>query len=379
MAGVSLPHRGAPPARVLLLNPAREPPGTPMGGIQKALLGQVLALRSGGRALTVLSAAAPLAEAAARRGCQVLCDARWHDVLAPLRSPALGRALLALRRQRPAVVVHHSGRTWPWARTFFRGLPNVVVLHRELPRRYRHFDRWLALSPGYAEALQRQSGEQRRIAWAPNCLTAALPPERTTARGDRPYTLGFMGRASEGKGLTVLLEALAACRRRGHRVALKLAGTVDDWAHEALGHPDLSGAVEALGWFDEPAQFLEQVDCLVLPSEREAFGLVIIEAMAAGLPVIATRCNGPASIVENARTGLLVPIGDSAALSAAISRLALEPERAAAMGRAGRARVQAHYTPEAVAPQLLAALGRLGAHWPRPRGIGGRGRIQESA
>jgi starch synthase len=95
-----------------------------------------------------------------------------------------------------------------------------------------------------------------------------------------------------------------------------------------------------------------------LPSVQESLGIVFLEAMAAGLPVVACRAAAIPEVVEDGVTGVLAPPRDPAGLAAALEALIADPGRARAMGEAGR-RVVAAYTPERVAARLLEAV-RLG-------------------
>lgn len=105
---------------------------------------------------------------------------------------------------------------------------------------------------------------------------------------------------------------------------------------------------------DLPA-YLADATIFALPSRSEGFSNAIIEAMAAGLPVIATDVGGNAEAVQTGITGLIVPPEDVPALSAAMHSLLANPERARKMGRAGRARVAERFTTEAMMRQIVAA------------------------
>ncbi len=91
-----------------------------------------------------------------------------------------------------------------------------------------------------------------------------------------------------------------------------------------------------LGFRQDIPEILSDLDLFVLSSVQEGFSLATVEAMAAGKPVVATRSGGPEEIVEDGRTGMLVPPGDADGLAAGICELLSNPVRAGAMGREGR-------------------------------------------
>jgi sugar transferase (PEP-CTERM/EpsH1 system associated) len=112
-------------------------------------------------------------------------------------------------------------------------------------------------------------------------------------------------------------------------------------ALEAAGAADLAWLP---GERDDVPEVMRGLHCFVLPSLAEGISNTILEAMASGLPVIATQVGGNADLVERDKTGLLVTAADVTALAESILALATAPERAAAMGRAGRARAEAQFS-----------------------------------
>jgi glycosyltransferase involved in cell wall biosynthesis len=154
---------------------------------------------------------------------------------------------------------------------------------------------------------------------------------------DQRLHLVFVGRLAPVKGLRVLIEALLAARRTD--VRLTIVGDGEERATlEAMAAP-LGEAVRFTGYQsqEEVAGILATAHAFVLPSFAEGVPVVLMEALAAGLPVIATRITGVPELVEDGVSGLLVPPGDAQALAAAIDRLAARPDRGAAMGpRAAR-------------------------------------------
>jgi glycosyltransferase involved in cell wall biosynthesis len=91
----------------------------------------------------------------------------------------------------------------------------------------------------------------------------------------------------------------------------------------------------------------------VMPSYYETFGISCLEAMAFGLPVVATRAGGLPEVVEDGVTGLLVPPGDTHALAEAIGRLLRDPDLRRRLGEAGRERVLARFTAEHVVKEMI--------------------------
>ena len=173
-----------------------------------------------------------------------------------------------------------------------------------------------------------------------------VDPARYDASGPRDgHHLAFVGRLDAVKGVPLLLEALAAARESLPDLCLTLVGDGPD--REALLDQaralDLSEAVEFAGYLSqtEVAALLAYADCLVLPSFAEGVPVVLMEAMAARLPVIATRVGGVSELVEDGVSGLLVPPGDVASLTQAIKQV-MRSDRTA-MGQAGRAAVEAGF------------------------------------
>jgi L-malate glycosyltransferase len=121
----------------------------------------------------------------------------------------------------------------------------------------------------------------------------------------------------------------------------------------------LTRQVAFLGEQVQMGRLLAQADVFVLPSEQESFGLAALEALASGVPVVATRVGGLPEVVRHGETGLLVPVRDAGALAAAVVELLSQEARRAAMGRAARADALARFRPEPVVERIEALYRRL--------------------
>lgn len=162
-----------------------------------------------------------------------------------------------------------------------------------------------------------------------------------------PPRIVFVGRLDAVKGGRLLLEAFGALRDRHPGASLHIVGDGPDRAAMEARARELGLGERArfLGYRTqaEVAEVLSGADMLVLPSFAEGVPVVLMEAMASGLPVVSTRIAGIPELVEDGVTGFLVPAGDVETLTARIDTLLSDPERARAMGAAGRAVVEAEF------------------------------------
>ncbi|WP_210528356.1 glycosyltransferase family 4 protein [Rubellimicrobium arenae] len=208
--------------------------------------------------------------------------------------------------------------------------------------------------------------------WAKlHVVHCGVEPDRYARRAEQTTDrLLFVGRLAAVKGVPVLLAALARARATRPSLRLTLVGDGPDRKKlereaEALG---LGEAVTFRGYCnqDEVARILSESSALVLPSFAEGVPVVLMEALATGLPVIATRIAGIGELVEDGVSGLLVPPGEEEALARAILGITEHPARAAAMGAAGQARVREEYDSRAEAARLASLVRWAVVGGPRP-------------
>ena len=252
------------------------------------------------------------------------------------------------------------------------GCPVVISVHghdvREIPQANR---RWRALvaralagagavivsSKDVRERVRALGVEEERIHAIPQGVDCGLfKMGRRRAATESPWRLLYVGRYDPRKGLDVLLEAMN--RLKDHRTDLQLrlvgGSAVSGTAAKYLGKASALGLDDCVEFVDEQPheaipRFMAEADLLVLPSYYDSFGIVLAEAMACGLPVVATRCGGPEELVEE-HSGRLVPMGDSGALAAGI--LAVIENHGSYDREAIRARARARWDLEKVATRI---------------------------
>lgn len=256
-----------------------------------------------------------------------------------------------------------SGPVMRWViRRTSRMAARVAVLSPSLAHVYDGLvppDRVRAVAAGVAD---RYYGEPAPTHEGPGDAPAEALVE---APVEPPVVVGYLGLFYRPKGFVTLLEAAAELHGRDPgRYRFILAG---DWfsndertaAARIADREDVAGAIEAGPPVEGAAKraFLEGLDLLVFPGhQREGLPLVVLEAMAAARPVVATPVGAIPDVVVPGETGLLVPPGDVSALADAIERMAADPAARARMGRAGRMRFLEHYTEERCIERMVELL-----------------------
>ena len=170
--------------------------------------------------------------------------------------------------------------------------------------------------------------------------------------------VGSLDRAHYFKGLPVLFEAVRRLGRAAPRVLIVGDGDLRPDYEQRVAALGLGERVRFAGRVSDAAlpDYYAAADLVVLPSvtRGEAFGVVLLEALASGRPVIASDLPGVRAVVRATGGGLLTPPGDAGALAAAIGALAADPARRAELGQAGRRAVAAQFAWPAIARRLEA-------------------------
>jgi glycosyltransferase involved in cell wall biosynthesis len=197
-----------------------------------------------------------------------------------------------------------------------------------------------------AQLTHTRAARHDRLGVVPNGvdLTRFEPAAPPSNRSDLT-TVATLANLRPEKGLVQLLEAAAIVARRAPRARFVIwgDGPLRGDLEARIRTLGLTGSVEMRGATREPAQALKQCQIFVLASLSEASSNVVLEAMATGLPVVGTRVGGTPGLVDDHRTGLLVPPDNAPALAQAILRLLEAPAIATEMGAQGRARALAEF------------------------------------
>jgi sugar transferase (PEP-CTERM/EpsH1 system associated) len=236
-------------------------------------------------------------------------------------------------------------------------------------------DHYIALSMDLAAYLTEQIGiDRHRVSQIYNgVLTDKFAPRGLRReeiaglpfRSPTHWLIGTVGRMQTVKNQTLLAEAFVLVLRRwpALRERLRLVmvgeGSLRERCQQIVAEANLADLCWIPGARDDVAAIMRSLDCFVLPSLAEGISNTILEAMASGLPVIATDVGGNGELVDAGVTGLLVPSGNAAALADSMARLALDPALALRYGETGRAKVQSRFDIAAMVSSYQALYDRL--------------------
>jgi glycosyltransferase involved in cell wall biosynthesis len=280
--------------------------------------------------------------------------------------------LMTLARQaRWPIVFHLHGGGFA---TFYE--QECTPLQRRVVRRFLDEAACIITVSERWQAWMRSVTTNPRIVSIPNAVTLpqAVPQERSGA------LVAFVGRIEGAKGIFDLIEAVNEVSETIPNVRLECAGDGD--VDAALRHVAIRGLrpnVHFPGWLSarRREELLARATVFVLPSHAEGLPMSLLEAMAAGCPVIATNVGGIPDVITDGVNGLLVPAGDRDGLALALHRLLVDRDLAAKLGHAARETIRRRFTTEHAIERLDQVYSGLGVRRRPARRAHTAGKLQE--
>jgi glycosyltransferase involved in cell wall biosynthesis len=271
----------------------------------------------------------------------------------------LGAARRLVRATTPDLILSHGQRP---ARLMTRVAPAKAVLaicvHKPAFDVETTRTHYVCVGRHLADLAIERGVPAERVHFVPNAVkppTALATPFRDGVCSPR---IVAAGRLHPKKGFDVLIAALALLRDQGQAFDCEIAGEGDERAklEGLIAQHGLAGRVRLVGWRGDVSAFLAAGDVFAFPSYQEGFPLVLLEAMAVGLPVVSSAIPGPVEMITDGVDGVLTPSGDPAALAQALAGLIATPQKAVALGVAARVKMLADYGPQSLKRRLDAVL-----------------------
>jgi L-malate glycosyltransferase len=344
------------------------------GGGETQVLGLTLALAAGGhRAELICDPAGRLWERAAAAGVKVhpIRIRNAIDLAAGVKLRGI------LKRERYDVVHFHTSRAHSMA-PLARGFGGTLVVTRRMdyrPNRVfapylynRAVDGVVAISGGVADSLADSGVDRQRITVVHSGVDCEhfrppTPDERAGARvalgiADDELVISAIGALEQRKGHRHLIEAIGALMAANKSLKLRCfiagQGSINRLLQNEVAILRSSDRIKLPGRIDDAREILWASDIFAMPSLKEGLGVAALEAMASGLPVIASDVGGLREVVEDGVTGIIVPPADANAIATAVGRLAESPELRTEMGALARTRAVEKYSMKEMAARTLA-------------------------
>jgi glycosyltransferase involved in cell wall biosynthesis len=177
-----------------------------------------------------------------------------------------------------------------------------------------------------------------------------LPVRELHQIPDSDVLFVFVGRLTRDKGINELLQAFAKVNQQYPNSSLLVVGPDEEMLTQSVS---VHSKIIFVGKTKQPEAYMAAADVFVLPSYREGFGTVVIEAAACGTPAVVSDIYGLSDAIVNEETGLLVPVRDVNSLAQAMLDLATDPAKRTRMGKAARQRAQVQFSQQAVSSFLV--------------------------
>jgi glycosyltransferase involved in cell wall biosynthesis len=302
-----------------------------------------------------------LVDALRRRGHHVVVAGRRDGPLKPeVELPFVNSVdfvtafgLRSLLKKESFDILHaHVARDYTLAAASAWKIPKLKVLctrHLLLPVRrhvlYRRVDGWIAPTAQILKTLEPLAPRESCV--IPNWVDTVKFQYRLHPAHD-PVMIGLLGEISPHKGHD---DAIEAMRHLGSGFRLLIAGRGESRYVDALKRKSVGLPVDFIG-FIAPDRLFGMIDILVVPSWEEPFGIVLLEGMASGIPVVAADRGGPREIISSALYGTLVPPRDPGALANEVRLLAGDSERRAAISKSARELVEKNFDIRIIVPKV---------------------------
>lgn len=268
-----------------------------------------------------------------------------------------------ISKEKPDAIICHGGRACKFVfKTGKRksGI-SIGVMHGDKLKWIKECDHIFTLTKKMKDFAKGESIDNSRIHLMPNGIDASRIKVKDQDENKTIPVIGTMGRFVHKKGFDVFLESLSRLKEEGlqFRAIIGGHGGEEDYLKSIVKKIGLEHYVEFTGWVEDKADFFSKIDIFALPSRAEPFGIILLEAMASKVPIIATKCNGPSEIIEDGRDGILIDIDSPEQLADAITVLSNDDKLAKKLTENAYAKVKEKYDFKIIGKKLSEILNKI--------------------
>jgi len=338
------------------------------GGPQVCLNYSKMLRAQGYRVTALLRPDDPVIERHQNAGARVITEERLGQC-APHNVFARHYCKKLLRRIEPDIIIAHDGRSTAFMSAVSGNIPVVDVNHGRGVKPSLKTDATFVLNHTQYNLTNASLAERGHIYLIPNMLKFQAGhtfPTRPDFR--QPPVIGALGRLVKDKAYDVLIQAIYLLNIKGVPCRLLIGGEGEERAHleELIDRYNLREQVTLAGWINDPALFYRDLDIFCVPSRYESFSLVLLEAIQAGLPVVVSNTEGPASIITHVTNGMMVKKEDAPSLALALRTVIEAPEEAKERAKEAYDMIKRQYAMETIGNQLHLAISNIMADKARP-------------
>ncbi|MCC8418660.1 MAG: glycosyltransferase family 4 protein [Rickettsia endosymbiont of Glossina mortisans submortisans] len=259
---------------------------------------------------------------------------------------------------KPDIIMAHGNRAINFSK--FAKSQNVKLIgiaHNYTLKGLRKCDFVIALTHHMKEFLLKNNFAESRICILPNMINIIKDfiPNKTYRK---PIVIGVLARFVAKKGVDVFINAIKILKEEKYKIQAIIGGSGEEKNNLiTLVHKlNLQNQISFTGWINDRDKFFEQIDIFCLPSLHEPFGIILLEAMEAGLPIVSTDTEGPAEILTHLQNGLICNIGSSEDLAGKITYLIDNPIKAKEFSKNAYLTLKQNYDIKVVSEKLATLL-----------------------
>lgn len=259
-----------------------------------------------------------------------------------------------IKNEKPQIIISHGGRAIEFARLATpTTIPHIGVAHNQAIKRLIKCDYIISLTMGMQDYLIQSGFPRSRIALISNMINIE---SSFVPRNDykQPVVIGTMARFVQNKGIEVFLASLLKLKEKNYNFKAIIGGDGEDAEklHTLSKNLGLENYVSFIGWVQDKNNFFNSIDIFCLPSLHEPFGIIVLEAMKFGVPMVCTKTQGPSEIIRDQVDGLLCTIGSSGELAEKLAYLIDNQAISKKYTKSSYLRLQENYETSIIAGKL---------------------------